>query len=397
MPRLGRQLASLVAVTAAVLGGLIWYRNRHAFFDLHIYWRAVHWWAGGHPLYDFSQPDPVQGSLGFTYPPFAALLFYPLAWLAWPPAQVAMFVLTAALITLTTFWVVGPVAQRAGWPRWYAVALAVPLACAMEPIRETVAFGQINMVLVAMVLADLVLLSRGSRWAGIGIGLATAIKLLPGIFIVYLLITRRWRAAVTAMAAAAGATLLTAAIFPKDSWRFFTDALWQTSRVGKPDYVANQSLLGLLTRVGITWLWIPGVIIIVGYGLWRARRAAAAGDELAGFTLAGLVGSLVSPISWHHHLYWVFPAVVLLVAARRRTLTGLGALIWVTFAAGTVFLFERGRAFHSFTGLHHTPVGFLIDNAYVLSMLILLVALPIREIRPGPQPADAPLETAGRA
>ena len=162
----------------------------------------------------------------------------------------------------------------------------------------------------------LVLGRRGSRWTGIGIGLATAIKLTPGIFIIYLLLTRRWRAAATAAAAAVAATLFGAAFAPSETWRYFTSIIFDTSRVGFIDSTMNQSVNGLLARLsdplppsGLAWLALGGAIAAVG--LWRARRAALAGDELAGMTLAGLAGVLISPVSWVHHIIWLFPAMLL--------------------------------------------------------------------------------------
>ncbi|MER7001429.1 winged helix-turn-helix domain-containing protein, partial [Dactylosporangium sp. NPDC000555] len=80
-----------VAAMAWLVAGIghNWYGNRHHFADLRIYHLAVQWWRDGRPLHEFSVPDPTQGSLGFTYPPFAALLLRPLAGLAWPvPVQV---------------------------------------------------------------------------------------------------------------------------------------------------------------------------------------------------------------------------------------------------------------------------------------------------------------------
>ena len=112
--------------------------------------------------------------------------------------SVAAGVVTTAVLI---WWLLDPVARRAGWTRWFALAVALCLAAAFEPMRETVNFGQVNTLLLFLVAVDLLrLLPAGNRWAGVGIGLATAIKLTPGIFIVYLLVTGRWRAAVTAAA-----------------------------------------------------------------------------------------------------------------------------------------------------------------------------------------------------
>ncbi len=107
-------------------------------------------------------------------------------------------------------------------------AIATPLAVAIEPTRETLGYGQVNLLLFALIMADLVALRWRSRrgtttarsgdgpllrfvysgaWAGVGIGLATAVKLTPALFILYLMITRQWRVAVTAVGTTIGVTL----------------------------------------------------------------------------------------------------------------------------------------------------------------------------------------------
>ena len=322
----------LAAVAYAVWYGLEHHAQRHGFFDLRIYRSAVSWWLDGRPLYEYVQPH--TGGLGFTYPPFAGALMIPLAMMPFETGTALASVCTAAAVTLTTWWLVAPVAERNGWPRWFAVGVAVPLVCALEPIRETMGFGQVNMLLVGLILVDVWALRRGYRFAGIGIGLAAAIKLTPAFFVAYLLVTGRRRPALTAMATAVVVTLLTALAAPATSWQFWTGALWQTSRVGRYDYVGNQSWMGLLARLSDPTepnrlIWLVGVLLVGTFGLWRARKAWQAGDDLAGFTLAGLTAVLLCPISWTHHLYWIVPAFVLLVAAaaEQRNLTYLAVAI----------------------------------------------------------------------
>jgi alpha-1,2-mannosyltransferase len=387
MPKAIR-IATVTAVAAAVAAFLDWYGNRHDFFDLRIYVSAMRWWADGHPLYEYAQPDRVQGELYFTYPPFAAVLLRPLAEIP-VGATIAIFLIgTAVAIGVTTWWLVHPVALRHRQAPWFVAGLAVPLVFVMEPTRETFTFGQINMLLVVLILGDLLLLvTRNSRWAGVGVGLATALKLYPGIFIVYLLAARRWRAAITACAAAAGATLLAAAMAPRDSWQFWTHELWSTERVGRTDYTGNQSLLGLLGRAALPGepsrlVWLGLVALIAGYGIRRAAQAARAGDEVAGLALAGLVGALASPIAWTHHVYWFVPAFVVLVDAglRERDLRPRLALVGLAAAGFLVLL--RGVVSFDDWGIGPLPtdtVGeFLRRNAYVLLALVLIAVLPVR-------------------
>ncbi|MEV4413869.1 glycosyltransferase family 87 protein [Catellatospora sp. NPDC049609] len=380
----------VLAVLAACAFGFWRLRVEHDFFDLQIYMSAVRWWGDGHDLYDYAQPDRVQGALYFTYPPFAALLLFPFGLLPLCVTQALFTVGTVAAVVVTTYWLLAPLARRQGWEVWYAVAVAVPLVLLIEPLRETITFGQINMLLVLLIMMDLLVLGpRGSKWTGVGIGVATALKLIPGLFIVYLLVTRKWRAALTAMAAAAGVTLLAAAIAPRASWDFWTGALWDTARVGRLDYTGNQSLQGLLARLvapeqPAKWVWLLLALAVLAFGMWRAARAGLAGDPVAGMALTGLLSGLISPITWTHHLYWFVPAIVALVAAAVGSAGGR-RWGWLAFAAGVYAVCVRGVLSLVDWGVEavptDTPELFLARNAFVLLSLVLVVFLPVR---PGP-------------
>jgi alpha-1,2-mannosyltransferase len=383
-PVTARQALTVAGLAGAVAAFYLIYGNRHDYYDLKIYMSAMRWWIDGNRLYDYAQPDDLQGFLYFTYPPFAALLLWPFGHVPLGVTIAAFTIGTVVAVAVTTYWLVAPITDD----KWYAVGAAVPLVFMFESIRETITFGQLNMLLIVLLLADLLFaVPRSSRWAGVGVGLATAIKLFPGIFIVYLLITRRWRAAAVAAGTAVAATLFAAAVAPRDSWQFWTESLWSTERVGRTDYTGNQSIQGLLARLVVPdqpsrLLWVLLVVAVTVFGLWRARRAALSGDELAGLTLAGLVAGLVSPITWPHHLYWFVPAVVIIIAAaaaereRRRRLTLLAFAIglYAVSAFGVVSFIDWGTGMFRTDSVDH----FLLRNAAVLLSLVLVVALPIR-------------------
>ena len=363
----------------------------HHTFDLRVYRGAVRWWLDGRPLYDFVRPHTTKG---FTYPPFAVLVLLPLALGTETTATVLLTVVSGVLVVATTWWLIAPVAERHGWPRWVALGVAVPVVFALEPVRETLGWGQIDLVIAALVLADVVALGRGSRWAGVGIGLAAAIKVTPGLFLVYLAATRRWRAAVVATGTFGAATLLGLAVDPSASVRYWTSTLWRTDRVGDPVGTNDQSLLGLLARLAYPGpperaLWAALAAAVLGLGLVRAVRLNRSGDDLAGATVVGLAGCLVSPISWVHHLYWVVPALIVLVDvaagtppaapwARRRPRTaravaGTGAVVvGAPFLGSLIWFFAR-------TPPNVDGIGDVLGrNAYVFLMLALVAALPAR-------------------
>jgi alpha-1,2-mannosyltransferase len=283
------------------------------------------------------------------------------------------------------------------------VAVAVPLVYAMDPVRETIGYGQVNLYLVALVVLDLVAIRRGRRWAGLGIGLATAIKLTPGLFIVYLALTGRRRQAGVALGTFAAGTLLAAAVSPRTSVQFWTATLFQTSRIGRVEAVDNQSVLGLIARlvgsgaVGTAvWVVVAAAVLVVGMG--RAAQAFRRGDELVGITLTGLTTCLVSPISWTHHLYWVVPAAVVLLDLAAGTPPAGRTWPWprarpraAACAAGVAAVAVYAVFFLSVVWFVSDPAGrltaggtagILAGNAYVYALLALLVFLPARDLTP---------------
>ena len=375
-PGWGRTLVGLGL--AVVLGLAVRVFDTHyRFFDMVIYHDAIRWWHHGGELYDYTAP--VRGELGFTYPPFAAFVLGPVARVpadtaGWVNAAGSLLALTAVLAVL-----VAPVAARLGRPLRSVLVVAVPLALCTEPVRQTLGFGQVNLWLFALVGLDLLVLGRtGSRWAGIGVGLATAIKLTPGLFIVYLLVTGQWRAARTATVTTAALTGGAFLLAPAESLRYFGDLLWQTDRVGAADALTNQSLTGLLARLAGTpsaptgwWLALSLLVLVVGLG--RARHAATAGDDVTALTLTGLTANLVSPMSWTHHLVFLPVAVLILadVAVRRRDpLPAVAAaLVYALSVVSPIWLVPDATG-----GLR----ALLLKNTFTLMLLVLVVALPWR-------------------
>jgi alpha-1,2-mannosyltransferase len=334
LPRATRVVTVVLPVLMAVFAA--WAFNEvigqdHGQFDLRLYYDAINYWTSGHDLYAYSQPDPVNIELGFTYPPVGALLMTPMALLSYPAVHAISML---AIVAAGAGFVYLVLRERIRLPKplmLAAVGVVTAFAFTLEPFRQTLSFGQINIYLTLLVALDLLVLGRrGSKWTGVGIGLATAIKLTPGIFIVYLLVVGRWRAALTAIGTVLAANLVSLVIAPAETWKYFTALMWETSRVGFLDTTMNQSINGLLARIDsplapsrLPWLILAGLVVVVGF--WRARRAALAGDELAAMTLAGLVGVLVSPVSWVHHIIWIFPTMLIIGVHLRRTIGRLAA------------------------------------------------------------------------
>src|SRR3954453_11780924 len=353
--------------------------KRHRFFDIKVYFGAMHhWFRADGMVYDWVRPGTRYG---FTYPPFAGLLMAPMAYLS----LFAVILLTTAATVLATVFVLwsltAPMIRRHGWPRWFAAAVIVCLGLAFEPVRETIGFGQINVLLLALVVGDMLYgVARGTRWAGVGIGLATAIKLTPGLFILYLIVTRRCRGAGTATGTLVGATAFAAVVAPGPSRVYWTVALWQTRRVGKLWITSNQSLRGLLARLDLghatSYLWLLLVLLVLAYWVYRVRQASAAGDDHGALALTGLLGCLISPVTWIHHLVWIIPALVRCFDAGLSP-TRRGRPRWPLYLAVIAYLTLTSRVWWTGGGHLWPPVQIFQVNIYVWFSLALLALMPI--------------------
>ncbi|MGW6544168.1 glycosyltransferase 87 family protein [Streptomyces massasporeus] len=370
LPRTGRgrlllvlALATLVTVFTATVPLL------RDWFDLRVYHGSIDSWVHhGGRLYDYRVPGTAYG---FTYPPFAAVAMLPMALLELHTAIAAALLLNLAALAVILRLLAGAHWRRHGWFGW---ALTACLLALFEPLRDTIGFGQVNLLLLALVLTDATLLGTGrARLAGVGIGLAAAIKLTPALFIGLLLVAGRRRAAALATAVALGATALAARVDPDASRFYWTRALWDTSRVGRLDYVSNQSVQGILARLGEPdrAVWALAVLLVLGVWAVRARRAVTAGDWTAAFALTGLAACLVSPITWVHHLVWLLPSFAVLVRAGHLRLAGA---LYAVLCTSVVWLW-----FDDASGVD----GFLGGNTYTWITLGLLLWLPVGQSRRG--------------
>lgn len=336
-------------------------------FDLRVYHGAIDTWIHGDGrLYDYRVPGTTYG---FTYPPFAAVVMLPMALVGLHTAIALCLVLNLTALGAILYVLAGPYLRRYGW---YAGCLLLCALALFEPLRDTFSFGQVNLLLLALVLGDAWLLASGrGRWAGLGIGLAAAIKLTPAIFIGLLLIARRWRAAGLATAVAVAATAAAAWIAPGASRFYWTEALWDTSRIGRLDYVSNQSLQGVLARFAAPHepsrpIWALLVLAVLCVWAWRVRAAVQASDWIAAFAVTGTTACLVSPITWVHHLVWLLPSFTVLL--RHRRLWPLTAALYALLCGSVVWLWFDGAS-----GID----GFVGSNTYVWITLGLLLWLPI--------------------
>lgn len=308
---------TLCALRGAPMADLLVYRAEGA---------AV---AHGTDLYGFTV---TRWRLPATYPPFAAILFVPAAWLPVPALKAVVLAgnvaLLAAFVALSA-----RLAHRTPAPP--LVCAATALALWLEPVFQTLLYGQINLAVACLALWDLTR-PAGARAKGLVLGLAAGIKLTPAVFLPYLLLRGRVREAATAAAALAGTVALGAVLLPSATASFWTRRLWETARVGKPWIVDNQSLQGLTARAlgdpapGLVWLLAAAVVAVAGL-----RLAARAPGDGHGVLLTAFTALLICPISWTHHWVWCVPLLVVLLAEGR---TRTAVLVALVFTARTMWL-----------------------------------------------------------
>ncbi|MGH3186699.1 MAG: glycosyltransferase 87 family protein [Streptosporangiaceae bacterium] len=326
---------ALVAVNLAVVTAFLLSYSQHGVgfgpyrIDLGAYRVGGLTWLHGQSLY--GQVPVIQGlRLPFTYPPIAAVVLSPLALLPMAAAGTVLTVASIALAVVVLRVFLRRLAGPAAEPVWAAFWL-LPVALLLEPVRSTLAYGQINIVLMALVTLDC--LTAEPRWPrGALVGLAAAVKLTPAAFVLFFLLRRDYRAAATAGVSFAVVTAAGFVLAWHDSVTYWTSVVFQTSRIGDPVVAANQCIQGVLARAGLdphslagagAWLALSVLVIMVA---WRGmRRALAASQDCWALSLNAFAALLISPISWSHHWVWCAPALLTLADLGRHHRNRLAA------------------------------------------------------------------------
>ena len=338
-----------LAYAAWTLLGHIPYR-----IDIEVYRMGGQAWLHGRPLYagDATFHTRIGLNLPFTYPPRAAVLFSPFAWLSLNAASVAITVITLVLLLLSTWivltrldvWQDSALAREPAWLRrcWLAAGIVAPAVIYLEPIAANFAFGQINVVLMTLVIADCV--PRRTPWPrGLLLGVAIALKLTPAVFLLYFVLRRDGRSALTAFGSFVAAGLLGFVLAWRDSVEYWTTTVRHTDRIGSAALNTNQNIAGALARLGLGQsthfvLWTLACFAVLGLTVWAVRRVLAAGEPTLGLMCVALFGLVVSPVSWSHHWVWALPTVTVLsvLAYRRRNLAlaavtaaGVALMVWI--------------------------------------------------------------------
>jgi alpha-1,2-mannosyltransferase len=365
---LGAAVVSVVAVTMR-----LWPSTTTSRIDFYVYGGAISAARGGASLYDYAHEVLA---LPFLYPPFSALVLWPTSVVSGRVGEL-LWLAATMVCTVAFLLVVGGEFARVAARRWSTSPLAdrrvvVPLVVAFGvwtmPVTLTARLGQVNALVAALVVLDVWLVRRRSTpsvAAGVGTGLAAAIKLTPAALVPYFVLARRGRQAVVTVVAAVVATLAGALAFPSDTWRFFTVEVFSTDRAPDVSIVFNHSVRRFAS-------WIPDgrvevlvwLVLSVAVMVWAYRRAVAAdrgGDVMLATTMVLLATYLVNPLTWGHHLFFLVPATLWWLA------TSDSWWRWAVGALAVVSLFD--------------PIGggetSEMTVVRVVVMIVMLVALPV--------------------
>ncbi len=325
----------------------------------------------------YSSEITVQGQhLLFTYPPFAAAVFWPLSSLSTCVGQITWDAFNlAALAALIVVSIAAARTRRPVHADWRtSLLLLAPMGLLLYPVRIDLALGQINIVLTLMILADLTMGVRcRGRYLprGVLVGLAAAIKLTPLVFIAYLVVSRQWRTARNATLSFVAATGAMFAVNPGASWLYFTKDAFNVGRIGNSQLLGNQSLHAALTRghLSLSSLHFDLVCAVpLCVGVTLATVAYRRSSALLAVLTCAATGLMLSPISWTHHYVWIVPVLIWLVAGVDRPAWGE---LWA-LAAALPFIVVL-----PFTSSGSGVLWYVRANAYVLATMVFVVLIAV--------------------
>ena len=247
--------------------------------DLDVYRIGSQVWLRHGELYGVLPLTSSGMRLPFSYPPIAAVALSPLSLM---PMAVAGTLLTLASVALTAAVLRVFLRYGAGVGSWWTVGWLLPVALLLEPVRNTLNYGQVNVLLMALVAADCLL--PDTRWPrGALVGLAAAVKLTPAAFVLFFLCRGDRRAAGTSAVSFAACTAAGFALDWHDSVRYWTSIVVQTTRPGSLLFCANQSIQGVLARAGLdprtptgTAAWLAASAVLIDATIVRGILVPAA-------------------------------------------------------------------------------------------------------------------------
>ena len=359
--------ATVVWIASAIY---MWHFGKSWHLDLRVYR------AAGRSLLDHGTPFRsffTTNHLPFTYSPFALLALTPLSFGPLGLVEGAWWLASSAAL-VAALYVLIPNSTRIGTSRARRLAIASLMGGAatlvLEPVRSNMDYGQINLLLMWLVVADL--RQPRPKFRGLAIGLAAAVKLTPIVYLLFFAVRRDWRSVIQGAVAFSTLSLVAWLILPADSALYWFHEVTDVARVGSIASTSNQSLNGMLHRLhflgratnAAVWVALCFTVVVLG-GLIVRRLASNQRPLVESVLVLALVELLISPISWTHHWSWLALAPLTTLSLwrnHRRTSVLVGATTAIGVVAPYWWGIQRGFG------------GFLADNSLVLAGIVTLFA-----------------------
>jgi alpha-1,2-mannosyltransferase len=336
---------AIVAAIATILYLAVW--GRRYGLDLRVYWDSVNSWRSG--------KDPYFGTftrsrLAFTYPPFALVALSPLTWASFPITQWLLWAVSIGAATGSVLLVLRDMGSDVTLRLWCkSFAWSCAAVIVLEPVRSGIDYGQIEFILMFVVVADL--LVTPSRYRGVAIGVAAAVKLTPLVFVIVLVVSRDVKSAIRALVSFLSWTTLSWVVWPGLSRVYWFHDVSHPARVGTIAYAGNQSWYAILHRPpfpvsGSAFLWLLLSLATLALGTLVAWRCVGVNQKAFAILSIALVDLLISPISWTHHWIWVMLIPPMILGRRSPDLPqSVQVLLWgliVITTAAPYWWFSRG-------------------------------------------------------
>lgn len=390
----------LLLALVAYVGMYLRWPSLAAQVDLLVYRFGASRVVAGQDLYSVGLTGNPR-TLLFDYTPFAALASLPLTFLTPLVAKVLGLTVNVGLVAYVVRRCLVVLGTTSAAGMWGLGALLMALVCWLEPVRLSLQLGQVNVIIMAVVVADL-LGPEKRKWAGLGIGLVAGVKLTPALFIVFLVLVGRRRAALLATATFAATVALGWLVLPSDSRYFWLRGGFDDVARITSDPVANTSVKGLFLRLHLgagTTMLAVGALAVVALAV--AVLAWRCGQPVLALALVGMSSAAVSPFSWSHHWVWVAPLMVHLgyrafVCGGRWSMVALWSF-WATFAGWIVSAAGDTPETGLLSFRHGGDVDALLPAAYVAAFAIALASSAwwLRKLSNRDAPAHATGTTTG--
>lgn len=329
-------LLSVLGIAAGLIANKILIERYNWRIDAAVYREGALALVNGESLY--AQPfDMGDISLPFIYPPIGAILFAPWGYFDFITVELAgnLVVIGSSLLLLLCLYLVTN-AVLSGRDKLLAFTIAAiswPIALFAEPVFLNADLGQINILIMALVVMDLLPIRRRIP-RGVLIGLAAAIKITPLAMLLYFLVKKDFRGIINAVISLLAFTAIGAVLAWENTKEFFSSTLLNLSAEGDSGvdttFQSNSSIQAMLYRWWTskadaeasslpTILWIVLSLIAVAAVAYLMHQLFSRGLHVEAVMVNAMLMLLISPISWSHHWVWLpLWAVVFFVRYRQH-------------------------------------------------------------------------------